>query len=153
MRTDSLFRAAGYDFGGYLLSSDNKQGTSYPSREHRRAAAQAYIDAVGPEECSKWTRNTADEVVYDMEKGMVMRLLWFATVSRWFIGPWFVPACVDVIKKCLANFEAAEARASQGDDTHVVDIQERGVTKSAKGTSILALVCRCICCCYCCRYK
>ena len=58
---------AGYDFGAYLASHDSKPMDSgekapYPPLAYRLAAAQAYIDAIGPAECAKWSRATVEEV-------------------------------------------------------------------------------------------
>merc|ERR1740121_2588479 len=54
----------------------------YPPLEHRRALAEGYIDGCQSAglDLSQFTRTSVDEVVFDMEVGVVMRVLW---ISLW----------------------------------------------------------------------
>merc|ERR1712110_1122925 len=78
---DLLMRAPAYsDWGGipedWLTTAASLQkGQPYPAKEKRMMAAQAYIDAIGKEEVLKYGANTAEDVVFDVNKGIVTRLL------------------------------------------------------------------------------
>ena len=177
-----MHMTAGYDFGAYLASHDNKpmdngEKAPYPPLACRLAAAQAYIDAIGPAECAKWSRATPEEVnlfaafiimsrlsggrpfgdhswcdfgsvqvVYDMEKGSLMRLLWLTGLLRFFGLPWLAPLIVGMIEKCLDKLDRAER-----DPTLKAAILEHGI--AAVSSSTWQMICCCVVKCYICRYR
>merc|ERR1712072_778164 len=89
---DLLMRApAYYDWGGipedWLTTNGSiLKGLPYPSKEKRLLSAQAYIDAIGAEEAGKWSANTAEDVAFDVNKGIVARLLFKGAVMILFCG-------------------------------------------------------------------
>lgn len=71
---------AGCDLGSYLHDGETRK---YPSLTNRRALAQGYIDGCKNAGVDMTTlgRCTVDEVVLDMEAGLLMRSLWVSTVT------------------------------------------------------------------------
>jgi hypothetical protein len=57
---------------GYWLGLVD-EAPDYPSLASRRLVAQAYLDGLGPEVVAQYTRTSVDDIVYDMEIGVVLR--------------------------------------------------------------------------------
>lgn len=88
---DLMHRApAWYDWGPIPVdwfTAGGMHGTmAYPSLDKRRHSAQAYLDAVGPETAAQFARNTVDDIVFDVNKGIVGRLCFMSWVMVFFAG-------------------------------------------------------------------
>ena len=107
--------AAGYDLAyGLSFFWDGSLGgvdRKYPSLEHRRVAVQAYIDAVGKESIRSHTRTSVDEIVYDIEKSVLLPTLIWGTVGFQMSSPsayhTFV-STLDAIDAMIEMFRAAD---------------------------------------------
>merc|ERR1712093_828098 len=108
---------AANDLGGYLSNRDfDKKGSKHdwPPLDHRKARAQAYIDATPPEVVAQCSRTSIEEVVLDMEAGALMRDAFHVIIFPFLvkgahgeeIAKWF---CEERIMKCLACLEEAKS--------------------------------------------
>ena len=68
----------GEPFANMGYSFANGEPTPIPPLEQRRAAAAAYLKELGEQTCQSHSHNTADDVVFDLNKGVVSRWLRFS---------------------------------------------------------------------------
>ena len=81
---DMMLRApAFYDWGCIPIDwyfTSRLRGHPYASLAKRRAAAEAYLDSVGPP-AAHYNRNTVDDIVFDANKGVVARLVFSVWIT------------------------------------------------------------------------
>jgi len=126
---------AWFDMGTMLAAWQPE--THYPSLESRRAAAQAYLDTVG-EIANDFERNTVDDIVFDMEKGVVCRITWLSIIVPLIYQipaeqPRFNTYCM-----LTAAANGAKLLAKAGSDAELKqEIMEKGIIQVAtKGYKI-----------------
>jgi len=132
---DLLMKApAWYDWGGipedWLSSGTFFNGGKYPSKEKRLKAAQAYIDAVEEEEVAKYSANTAEDVVFDVNKGICGRLLFKGLVMMMFLGLKQRDAVPHYLTWCfvaLADVGSRLIKAAEADEAKRAELMEKGV--------------------------
>ncbi len=99
---------AGCDLGTYLHDGETKK---YPSLANRRALAEGYIEGCRSAgvEWSGLTRCSVDEVVLDMEAGLLMRSLWISTIMTTMFPKlgWAVPIVREGVSRAADVLEHA----------------------------------------------
>ena len=117
---------AAADLGGYMGNRDGRYKKKWPMLEIRRAAATAYIENTPADVLAGCTRTTVDEVVIDMEAGMLMRTAFIALVLPGFlpgqmgvtISKWLcetrIKKAAEVLQRCATDSALAERVLREG---------------------------------------
>lgn len=126
---------AGADFAPSLAA-----GTVYPSLEMRRAAAEAYVAAVGPKVVESHTRTSIEDVLFDMEKASLLR--WCFTMPTTFalMPPTMSDEHKGQYAVCQTNLihEAVDLlKRAEDDEVLRLEILEKGVKTMTKSWSLI----------------
>merc|ERR1712100_355751 len=94
-------------------------------------AAQAYIDAIGKDVAGQYSANTAEDVAFDVNKGIVARLLFKGIIMVLFAGlkQRDTPG-VHYMSWCLISLAAAASKLikeAEGNAEKTAALMEKGV--------------------------
>jgi len=113
--------------------------TPYPSLERRTLAAQAYLDAIGGEEAANYPGSTIEDVLFDVNKGFVGRMLFISFISGMSGGlnqhpsyfTWMILAVAEnasnLLKKAMRGDAALKAEIVK---SGIVDVTMDSITKN-----------------------
>ena len=136
---------AGIDLGCYIVKTPESK--VYPTFEVRRALASGYIQACRVAGVPEAAAADVDDVVFDMEVGLLLRMLWISTIvttlSSWlgFMRETIRETCVRAERKLTEAKTNPELRKQ---------ILEKGVLEVVGKLAVLPTMLQALCCGCCC---
>ena len=132
-----MLLTAGCDLGSYLHDGETRK---YPPLASRRALAEGYVDGCrrAGMDLAKFRRCDVDDVVLDMEAGLLMRGLWVSTVTT-TIAPrmgWVV----DIIRAGVGRAANALERARTDDELRQRILEKGSAAIVGKGFVVALMV-------------